>query len=81
MSLRLGEDNKVVPYTTEEVLAADYKFNKFIINTGQLLGKGLLYGAVASVFFVRKRQIIFYSAGFGVGYSVFRTFGTCPCLS
>jgi hypothetical protein len=34
---------------------------------------GFLIGGVASIFF-KKNCIIFYSAGFGLGYSVFSTF-------
>lgn len=36
---------------------------------------GLALGTVASLFF-KKKSIIFYSGGFGLGYSVFSTFGT-----
>ena len=77
MSLRLGVDKNIVPFTEQEVYDADIKFNKFVFNTAELAAKGLLYGAAASIFFLRKKPIIFYSAGFGVGYSFFRTFGTC----
>ena len=76
MSLRLGLDDKIVPFTKGQVEDADVAFNKFVINTGELLAKGLMYGAVGSIFFLRKKPVIFYSAGFGVGYSFFRTFGS-----
>ena len=77
MSLRLGVNRKIVPFSDQEIVDADIQFNRFVINTAQLFGKALIYGAVASIFFLRKRSIIFYSGGFGVGYSFFRTFGTC----
>jgi hypothetical protein len=35
--------------------------------------KGFAVGLVASLFFARKRPIIFYSAGFGAGFSFFTT--------
>lgn len=34
---------------------------------------GAAFGVVASLFF-RKKSVIFYSAGFGLGYTVFTTF-------
>jgi hypothetical protein len=54
-------------------LDADRKLNKFVINTVQYGLKGLGIGLVASLFFARKRRIIFYSAGFGAGFNFFTT--------
>lgn len=71
--LRLGVSKDILPYTTQEILDADRKFNKFIINTFQSGIKGLALGAIASIFFVKRRRIIFYSAGFGAGLSFFST--------
>ena len=72
-NLRLGVSKDILPYSTEQILDADRKFNKFIINTFQSGLKGLAIGVVASLFFARKRPIIFYSAGFGAGISFFTT--------
>jgi hypothetical protein len=71
--LRLGLTKQILPFTREQVLLADYKFNKFLINTAQNALKGLVLGTVASVFF-KSKGIIFYSAGFGIGYTGFSTF-------
>ena len=71
--LRLGVSSQILPFTQEEVLKADYRFNKFVVNSVQNTVKGLFVGALASVFFKRK-GIIFYSAGFGLGYTYFTTF-------
>lgn len=80
MATRLGLDNNITPFQQENILEADRKFNKFIINTLQSALKGLGYGVVASIFFYRKKRIMFYSAGFGAGYSIFSTFNICDCL-
>jgi len=72
-NLRLGVSKDILPYTTEQILEADRKLNKFVINTVQSGLKGLGIGLVASLFFSRKRPIIFYSAGFGAGLSFFST--------
>lgn len=72
-NLRLGVSRDILPYTTEQILDADRKFNKFIINTCQSGFKGLAFGVVASLFFVRKGRVIFYSAGFGAGLNFFTT--------
>ena len=68
---RLGASADILPYTTEEILNADYKFNKFVFGTAALAGKGLLLGGLASLFFIRKTPVIFYGMGFGIGTSVF----------
>lgn len=72
-NLRLGVSEDILPYTNEQVLAADRKFNKFVINTAQLTMKGLLVGAFASLFF-KRRAVMYYSMGFGAGYSIFSNF-------
>jgi hypothetical protein len=72
-NLRLGVSKDILPYTTEQILQADRKFNKFVINTTESGLKGLGIGLVASLFFARKKPIIFYSAGFGAGLSFFST--------
>lgn len=72
-NLRLGVSKDILPYTTEQILDADRKLNKFVINTCQSGLKGLAFGVVASLFFARKNRIIFYSAGFGVGLNFFTT--------
>ena len=73
--LRLGLSSQILPFTRPQILEADYQFNKFVINTAQNALKGLAFGLVASFFFKRK-GIIFYSAGFGVGYRYFSTFAS-----
>lgn len=72
-NLRLGVSKEILPYTTEQILEADRKLNKFVINTLQSGCQGLAIGLVASLFFARKKPIIFYSAGFGAGLSFFST--------
>lgn len=74
-SIRLGVSKDILPYTNQEILEADEKFNKFVINTGQLALKGLGIGLVASLFFVKKQRVIFYGLGFGAGLSFFHQFG------
>ena len=49
--IRLGVSSHVLPYSQEEVLKYDYKFNKFVINTAQAALKGLAVGLAASLFF------------------------------
>jgi hypothetical protein len=73
--LRLGLSKDISPYTHTEVLDAEYKFNKFLVRSVQNTLAGLAFGAAACFFFKRK-SIIFYSAGFGLGYTIFSTF---PC--
>lgn len=68
---RLGVSADILPYSREEVLNADYRFNKFVLGTAALAGKGLLLGGLASLFFIRKTPVIFYGMGFGIGTSVF----------
>ena len=80
MTIRLGVDNKITPFDEEEILDADRRFNKFIINTMQSALKGVGYGIIASIFFYKRKRIIFYSAGFGAGYSIFNTFNIFDCL-
>lgn len=71
--IRLGLSKEILPYSHTEILEAEYKFNKFLVRTAQNALAGLAVGVVASLFFKRK-SIIFYSAGFGVGYTLFSTF-------
>lgn len=73
-NLRLGVSKEILPYSTQQILDADRKFNKFVINTFQSGLQGLAIGVVASLFFARKRPIIFYSAGFGAGLNFFTTY-------
>lgn len=73
--IRLGLSKDILPYAPTEVLEAEYKFHKFMIRSVQNTIAGLAFGAAASLFFKRK-SIIFYSGGFGLGYTVFSTFGT-----
>ena len=72
-NLRLGVSKDILPYTTEQILEADRKLNKFAINTVQSGLQGLAIGVVASLCFAKKRRIIFYSAGFGAGLNFFST--------
>jgi len=72
-NLRLGVSKDILPYTTQQILDADRKLNKFAINTIQSGLKGLAIGVAASLFFAKKRRIIFYSAGFGAGLNFFST--------
>ena len=34
-------------------------------------GKGLCYGVVASLFFVKKQRVCWYFTGFGLGYAIY----------
>lgn len=56
------------------MLQADYELNKFLLGTVSLAGKGLGYGLIASLFFLRKQRVIFYGAGFGAGLAFFHQF-------
>lgn len=71
--LRLGISKDILPYSPREVLDAEYQFNKFIVRSVQNTLTGLAVGAAASLFF-KKKSIVFYSAGFGLGYTFFSTF-------
>ena len=71
MNGRLGVSSEILPYSREEVLGADLKFNRFVLGTAALAGKGLLLGGVCSLFFLRKTPVLFYGMGFGIGLSVF----------
>ena len=73
-NLRLGVSKDILPYKSEEILAYDFKFNKFLINTFQFAFKGLATGAILSLLFVKKQRVIFYGGGFGAGYSLFNEF-------
>jgi hypothetical protein len=53
------------------VLNADYRLNKFLLGTVSFATKGLAYGLLASLFFLRKQRVIFYGAGFGAGLAFF----------
>lgn len=74
-NIRLGVSKEILPYTQQQVLAADRKMNLFAINTFQSALKGAAIGTLASLFFFRKRKVIFYSAGFAAGINFFETFG------
>lgn len=76
--LRLGLSKDILPYTETEVLDAEYNLSKFLVRSAQNTIVGLAIGTVASLFFKRK-SIIFYSAGFGFGYTFFSTFTCCEC--
>lgn len=69
--LRLGVSSDILPYSTQQVLDADYRLNKFVLGTVGLAARGLLWGGLAALFFVRKQRVVFYGAGFGAGLSVF----------
>ena len=71
MNGRLGVSSEILPYSREEVLGADLKFNRFVLGTAALAGKGLVLGGVCSLFFLRKTPVLFYGMGFGIGLSVF----------
>ena len=71
-NMRLGISSEILPFTKDEVVKYDFMFNKFVINTAQSALKGLAFGLVASLFFKRK-GIIFYSVGFGIGSQVLGT--------
>jgi len=42
-----------------------------VLGTVALAAKGLLYGGLAALFFIRKQRVVLYGAGFGAGLSVF----------
>jgi hypothetical protein len=69
--LRLGVSSDILPYSTEQVLDADYRLNKFVLGTVGSAARGLFWGGLAALFFVRKQRVVFYGAGFGAGLSVF----------
>jgi hypothetical protein len=69
--LRLGSSKDILPYTTEDILNADYQLNSFVLGTIGSATKGLLTGALLSIFFLRKTRVVFYGAGFGAGLSIF----------
>ena len=73
--IRLGLSKEILPYAPTEVLEAEYKFHKLLVRSVQNTVAGLAVGAVASLFF-KRNYIIYYSAGFGLGYTIFSTFGT-----
>lgn len=68
---RLGVSADILPYSQQEILDADFRFNRFVLGTASLAGQGLLLGAVGSLFFLRKTPVVFYGMGFGIGTSVF----------
>ena len=72
--LRLGVSADILPHTTQEVLDADYRLNKFVLSTLGSAVKGLTLGAVASVFFTKRQRVALYGAGFGAGLSIFHEF-------
>ena len=72
--LRLGLSGDILPHTTEDILNADYRLNKFLLGTVSYAFKGLALGLVGSLFFLRKQRVIFYGAGFGGGLSFFHEF-------
>jgi hypothetical protein len=69
--LRLGVSADILPYSNQEILDADYRLNKFLLETVSYAGKGLALGIIGSLFFLRKQRIVFYGAGFGAGLSFF----------
>ena len=73
-TLRLGVSADILPHSTEDILHADYRFNKFLLGTVCLAAKGLAVGAFASLFFLHRTRVVFYSAGFGAGLSFFHEF-------
>ena len=72
--LRLGVSADILPYTQEEILAADYRLNHFVLGTFGSAVRGLALGAVASLFFLKRQRVVFYGAGFGAGLSILREF-------
>jgi hypothetical protein len=72
--LRLGVSGDILPYTTQQILDSDYRFNKFLINTVQSAVKGAGIGLFLSLFFIKKQRIVFYGSGFGAGLSFFHEF-------
>lgn len=71
--IRLGLSRDILPYNHTEVLEAEYNFHKFVVRAAQNALAGLAVGAAASLFF-KNKSIIFYSGGFGLGYTLFSTF-------
>lgn len=53
-NLRLGVSKDILPYTTDQILEADRKLNKFAINTIQSGLEGLLIGTALSLFFAKN---------------------------
>lgn len=72
--LRLGVSADILPYSTQDILDADYRLNKFLLGTVSCATQGLALGLIGSLFFVRKQRIVFYGAGFGAGLSFFQEF-------
>lgn len=71
-NMRLGVSSQILPFSNDEIVKYDYVFNKFVINTAQSALKGLAFGLAASLFFKRK-GVIFYSVGFGLGTQIMGT--------
>jgi hypothetical protein len=71
---RLGVSADILPYSTQEILDADYRLNKFLLGTVSFGAKGLALGLIGSLFFLRKQRVIFYGAGFGAGLAFFHEF-------
>lgn len=72
--LRLGVSADILPYSTQDVLNADYRLNKFLLGTVSYATQGIVLGLIGSLFFLRKQRVIFYGAGFGGGLSFFHEF-------
>lgn len=77
-NIRLGVSKQILPYNVTEVLEAEYNLSKFVVQSAQNTLLGLAVGTAASIFFKRK-SIIFYTGGFGLGYTLFNTFNNCKC--
>lgn len=70
--LRLGVSADILPYSTQEVLDADFRLNKFLLGTVSYASQGLALGIIGSLFFLKKQRIVFYGAGFGGGLALFQ---------
>ena len=73
-AIRLGASSDILPHTTQQVLDADYRLNRFVLSTLGSAVKGLALGAAASLFFLKRQRVVFYSAGFGAGLNIFHEF-------
>ena len=66
--------SEIAPYTKEEIYKADVKMGRFLLDAAYYSAWGLLYGAVGSLFFIKKARIANYCLGFGFGYAVYLHF-------
>ncbi|KAM3137814.1 hypothetical protein pb186bvf_010057 [Paramecium bursaria] len=66
----LGDSERVVQFSEQEILDADVKLNRLLVQSVYHAGTGLLTGGLLSVFFKNKIGIIGYTGGFALGLAI-----------